>query len=74
MKQKLTDKQLEVLCFMKDFFKENDQLPPNSALSDRFGWVGPQTGHYHTKVLAASGYLERNAVGKYRFAREERPK
>ena len=71
MKQRLTNKQLEVYCFMKEFFKENDQLPPNSALANKFGWETPGTAAYHMAQLREAGYLERNAVGKHRFSREK---
>jgi len=69
-KRRLTDKQLAVLVFMQEFFRNNDQLPPATALCNHFGWKNAQGGLRYQQVLAAKGYIERNAVGKYRFARE----
>lgn len=60
---------LDVLAFMRRFFAENDQLPPLSAISKAFGWASDQTGHGHVNTLLRFGHLERNAVGRWRFAR-----
>lgn len=69
-KARLTTRQLEVYCYMKDFFLENDQLPPLQTMQDKFGWKNENGGRHHREALAAKGYLELNAVGKYRFKRE----
>lgn len=75
MKARLTDKQLSVFCYMQEFFKENDQLPPTAMVSDHLKIKGDKSsarsnGSYHYATLAAKGYLERNAAGGYRFKRE----
>lgn len=70
MKGKLTDKQLEVFLFMRDFFRENDMLPTQKALGEWLGLKDDNAGAYYQRNLERKGYIERNAVGKYRFARE----
>lgn len=65
----LTPKQTEVLAYMREFLAENDQLPPNSAMRARFGWSSDNAAFEVIAALAKKGYLERNAVGKYRFTR-----
>lgn len=60
---------LEVLAYMRSFFAENDQLPPVAQIARAFGWVGDNAAHHHVVQLLAFGYLERNAVGRFRFAR-----
>jgi hypothetical protein len=71
MKQKLTNNQLGVLCFLRDYFRENDQIPPAEVIS--FSYLGAKThnaGFESLKALAKKGYIERNANGKFRFTRE----
>lgn len=60
---------LEVLAFARRFFAENDQIPPLSAISKEFGWASDVTAHHHMHALVRFGHLERNAVGRWRFAR-----
>ncbi len=65
-----TSRQLEVLAFMREFFAQNDQLPPAATISAHFGWSAPSACGDHIKALKRHGLIERNAVGKLRFARE----
>ena len=60
--------QLKVLEYMREFFAENDQLPPYSAIAEKFG-IGLTGAEWHVKALIRFGRLERNVVGKLRFAR-----
>lgn len=60
---------LEVLAYARAFFAANDQLPPNSAVTQAFGWASDQSANAHLHQLARFGYLEKNAVGKWRFSR-----
>jgi sulfur relay (sulfurtransferase) DsrC/TusE family protein len=69
MKRELTDRQLEVLVFMRDFFRENDQLPPQKVIGEKFGKTSVAGEHFQ-RALSDKGYIELNAVGKYRFVRE----
>ena len=69
MTTSLTTKQSEVLAFMREFFAENDQLPPASALRTRFGWSSENAAAAYLIALAKKGYIEHNAVGRYRFTR-----
>lgn len=60
---------LRVLAFVRQFFADNDQLPPAVAVAAEFGWVSTQSAFDHLRALERFGYIERNAVGKWRFAR-----
>ncbi len=62
---------LEVLDFCRKFFAENDQLPPAMRISEHFGWTSMNAAQLHLDALIHHGLLERNAVGKLRFARKE---
>ena len=60
----------EVLAFMREFFAQNDQLPPLKFISVRFGWTSVEAATWHVAALVRHGLIERNACGKMRFARE----
>ena len=66
--QGVTPRQAEVLAFLHAFFEENDQLPPVSAVAKHFG-LGHGAAHWHLEQLLHHGAIERNTVGRYRFAR-----
>jgi SOS-response transcriptional repressor LexA len=68
-RHRLTDRQLAVYVYMQEFFKENDQLPTTRAIADKFGFVSLNSASYIQLRLASCGWIERNACGKYRFAR-----
>lgn len=68
-KGSITPIQQMVLGFMREFFAQNDQLPPMQHIADHFGWPNASNAHHHVSALIQRGHLERNAVGKYRFAR-----
>lgn len=59
----------EVLAYCHEFFEANDQLPPQAAVAKRFG-VLELTGRDYMLALGNAGHLERNEVGKWRFARK----
>ena len=59
---------LQVLAFMRDFFADNDQLPPVAVVAKRFGWA-VASADWHIQALIKHGLLERNALGKLKFAR-----
>jgi SOS-response transcriptional repressor LexA len=65
----LTLTQQSVLGFMRQFFGDNDQLPPMHAIAKQFGWVSANAAHEICAQLVRKGYIERNSVGKYRFVR-----
>lgn len=67
-----TARNLDVLAFMRQFFAENDQLPPVATVCKHFGWRSLQAGQDHVDALLRHGLIERNAVGKLRFARGAR--
>lgn len=64
-----TPRNLEVLAFMREFFAENDQLPPVAVVSRHFGWASVAAAESHIASLIRHGLLERNVLGKLRFAR-----
>jgi SOS-response transcriptional repressor LexA len=66
----LTRRQQQVLEFMREFFAENDQLPPTKVISDHFGWKSANSAQLHIEQLVRLRRLEANAVGKLRFVRE----
>lgn len=70
---KLTARQQQVLDFMRAFHAENDQLPPMHVLSKHFGWKSDNAAMTFARILEAKGYLEKNAVSKYRFSRNAIP-
>jgi SOS-response transcriptional repressor LexA len=70
MKQRLTNKQLEVYCFAKDYHKENDNLPSGEEIASFLGLANRASGFFHYQALVRKGYLEKMASGKYRFTRE----
>lgn len=65
----LTKKQEEVYDFMFHFFEENDQIPPMAEIADHFGWASPNAANEHVLRIRDAGWIEHNAVGKYRFTR-----
>lgn len=66
-------RQLEVLTFMKSFFKDNDQPPPMSVIARQFGFRSPNAAQYHIDWLLRHGYLERNSLGNLKFSRDKTP-
>lgn len=60
---------LQVLVFMRSFFVDNDQLPPVAVIARHFGRGSLGTAQHHVAALLHHGAVERNAVGKLRFAR-----
>ena len=66
--QGLTPKQFEVLAFLHAFFADNDQIPPVSATAQHFG-MSTGAVHWHMEQLLHHGAIERNTVGRWRFAR-----
>lgn len=65
----LAPRQQQVLGFMLKFLAENDQLPPMSAIAKHFGFKSSNAAQEHMFALQRKGFIERNAVGNYRFVR-----
>lgn len=70
-RQQLTSRQEQVLAYMREFFTANDQLPPLHTIAKRFGWKSVNAAQSYASILEGKGYIERNAVGKYRFTRQD---
>lgn len=62
---------LDVLAYCREFFEQNDQIPPQGCISKRFG-VTETVAQKYIHGLGDAGHLERNEVGKWRFKRPER--
>lgn len=67
-----TPRNLDVMAYLRHFFEQNDQLPPVERIAKHFGWASMQSAHCHLEALQKHGLIERNAVGKFRFARGAR--
>lgn len=65
----LTAMQVNLYTFLSEFFNENDQLPPISAICKYFKWSSSNAAMTGLYQLQARGLIEKNAVGKYRFVR-----
>jgi len=68
---KPTPRNLDVLAYAREFFAENDQLPTIKCIRDHFGWTSDNAADAHVQALIRHGKLERNVLGKLRFAREK---
>lgn len=68
-RKQATPPQLEVLGYLREFFAENDQLPPATQIAARFGWKCRNTPLYYLKALERLKLLERNECGNLMFAR-----
>lgn len=66
----LTATQAKVFEYMVQFFRKNDQLPPNRTVADHFNWNSTNSAYVHISALAMKGVIEKNEVGKYRFTAE----
>ena len=64
-----TAKNLEVLAYVRKFFEANDQLPPVARIAAHFGMT-LNGADWHVQMLLRFGEVERNSVGKLRFARK----
>jgi SOS-response transcriptional repressor LexA len=66
-----TGRSLQVLGFMVEFHKKNDQLPSARAIANHFGWASTNAAYSHMERLAKAGHIEKNDAGKYRFSRSK---
>lgn len=62
-------KMFVVLAFMREFFEENDTLPPCHIVAAHFGFASNNAAHVHMKALEKHGFIEPNVLGKWRFVR-----
>ena len=69
-RETLSEKQIEILAFMREYFAENDQLPSVATTAQRFD-MNNAGADWHIKALIRLNRLERNAAGKLRFARRK---
>lgn len=64
-----SERSLQVLAFMREFFGANDQLPPACVIARHFGWASANAAQEHINALRGHGLVETNACGKLRFVR-----
>jgi len=58
----------EIMSFMRDFLRDNDQMPPYQTIAVRFG-VCPNAVLTRMLKFERKGLLVRNEVHKLMFAR-----
>ncbi len=68
--RKLSQLQIDVFSYLEEFFKENDQLPPVYVIALMFAKY-PNQIHEMLVGFEKRRMIEKNAVGKWRFARHE---
>lgn len=68
----LPNKLRQTLAFARIFLEDEDQFPTLQATADRFSVTTQAVVRWYAE-LAKAGFIERNAVGKYRFTREGEP-
>lgn len=64
----LTEQQQKVLDYMRVFFALNDHLPSCRSIAGAFGYASPNAADELVRKIAAAGWLEKNEVGRWRFA------
>ena len=66
----LTEKQAEVLAFMREYEAANDNMPTMATIGRHFGFRSANSANDHVRALVFAGRLERipGQVG-YRFRR-----
>ena len=62
MKNSLTNKQEEILIFIKKYIAKNDYPPTVREIASSVNLSSPATVHVHLKNLIQKGYLKRSAV------------
>nr|WP_319566261.1 hypothetical protein [uncultured Rhodoferax sp.] len=62
----LSTRQSEAFTYLMQFFSANDQIPPIATVAAHMGVYSNQAHEIFT-ALEKKGWIERNAVGKYRF-------
>ncbi|MGQ2994262.1 hypothetical protein [Variovorax sp.] len=73
-KREVTDVQLQVLDFIRDFLARNDQMPPYWKIAEHFGWGSTDTARDRVLALAQKGFLERNEIDGWRLSRPNVPR
>ena len=68
MATELTPIQHEIMGFLREYLELNDQLPPVAQVAQKFGWH-TNGAQWHLAELGRKGALEKNAAGRWRFAR-----
>lgn len=64
----MTDKQVEVLLYLWNFYEKNDQLPPVTTVAKHFGFASGNGAQDHITALVRKGWLEPNEAGRYKFS------
>lgn len=62
----------DVLAYLREFFEENDQIPPLWCIQKHFGWKSRTTAVPYLKALVRLKLLERNDCGNLMFTRSKK--
>lgn len=54
----LTDRQAEILRFVRDCLRDNGAPPTRADIAQRFGFNSPNAAERHLRALEAKGYIE----------------
>lgn len=69
----LTDKQAEVMDFIRDYFSQYDNFPSTRQITRAFGWGSQSASVGHLRALAAKGHIQqvklKDQRAFYRFPR-----
>ena len=57
----LTDKQAEVLAFLKSFHKQNGYMPTMAEIADHFKWKSSTAAVGHLDALIIKGKITKDA-------------
>jgi hypothetical protein len=63
--QKITDRQSEVLAFIREHQRENQRPPTRAEIARNFGWSSPNAAEDHIRALVSKGAI-RLTPGKAR--------
>lgn len=55
---KLTDRQSEILEYVREFLRDNGAPPTRAGIAEQFGFASATAAENHLKALAAKGYIE----------------
>lgn len=64
-----TPRQAQVLAYMREVLEEHDQLPSVANIAEHFGYKSASAAQYYVDGLIRIGKLEKNGLGRLRFAR-----
>lgn len=67
-----SNKQQEVLAFIKSYFSENGSKPTLQQIADGIGLKAVSSVHQYIKSLVDDGLLDKNTNGSYEFSEDDK--